>query len=109
MVLEYILLAVLLATALFIVIAVTLQRSNDEGLSSSIAGGSDTYYGKDKSQNKEKLLGKWTLISIIIFALVVLAVYVIQPDYNSSAASKDVSYESWQKLITGDYSSMDFN
>lgn len=108
MVLEYILLAVLLATALFIVIAVTLQRSNDEGLSSSIAGGSDTYYGKDKSQNKEKLLGKWTLISIILFALVVLAVYVIQPDYNSSAASQDVSYESWQDL-TGDYSSMDFN
>ena len=81
MVLEYILLAVLLATALFIVIAVTLQRSNDEGLSSSIAGGSDTYYGKDKAPSAEKAWFKWTLIASVVFAVAVLITYVIQPDY----------------------------
>ena len=98
---EYILLGLLLLSAIFIVIAVTLQKSGDEGLSSTIAGGSDTYYGKDKSQNKEKLLAKWTLIVTIVFALAVLVVYVIQPDYNSYTSSS--SYEDWQEFA-GAYS-----
>ncbi len=78
---EYILLALLLLAALFLVVAVTMQKSGDEGLSGTIAGGSETYYGKDKSMRKDKLLGKWTLIVAIVFALIVLVVYVIQPDY----------------------------
>ena len=103
---EYILLALLLASALFIVIAVTLQKSGDEGLSSTIAGGSDTYYGKDKSQNKEKVLAKWTLIVTIVFALAVLIVYVIQPDYTASTDmyGSKIEYESWQQFA-GKYSS----
>ena len=105
MVVEYILLGLLLVAALFIVIAVTVQKSNDEGLSGSIAGGSDTYYGKDKAQNKEKLLGKWTLIAAIVFALAVLVVYVIQPDY--SAATSGSSYESWHEFA-GEFHSIDF-
>ena len=105
MVVEYILLGLLLLAALFIVVAVTLQKSNDEGLSGTIAGGSDTYYGKDKAQNKEKLLGKWTLIAAIVFAVAVLAVYVIQPDYNG--ASSGTSYESWQDFA-GEFDSIDF-
>lgn len=101
---EYILLGLLLASALFIVIAVTLQKSNDEGLSGTIAGGSDTYYGKDKSQNRERLIGKWTLIVTIIFALAVLAVYIIQPDYGTSSYYGS-GYDGWQDFI-GEYSSI---
>ena len=97
---EYILLGLLLLSALFIVIAVTLQKSGDEGLSSTIAGGSDTYYGKDKAQSKEKLLGKWTLIITIVFALAVLIVYVIQPDYTGTFNS----YDDWKNL--SEYSSI---
>ena len=93
---QYILLGLLLLTSLIIVVAVTLQKSGDEGLSGAISGGSDTYYGKDKSANKEKLLGKIVLIVTIIFALAVLAVYVIQPDYD--AKSVGVSYDSWKDL-----------
>ena len=91
---EYILLGVLLLAALFIVIAVTIQKSNDQGLSGTIAGGSDTYYGKDKSARKEKIIGKWTLITAIIFAVAVLVVYVIQPDYSQTATD----YSDWQNL-----------
>ena len=99
---EYILLGLLLASALFIVVAVTLQKSNDEGLSGTIAGGSDTYYGKDKAQNKEKLIGKWTIIATIIFALAVLIVYIIQPDYSGASYYGD-GYDSW-KTFAGEYS-----
>ena len=94
MIVEYILLAVLLLAAIFIVAVVTMQKSSDEGLSGTISGGSDTYYGKDKSMNKEKRLGKWTLIVGIVFAVAVVAVYVIQPDYTQSYNNLDY----WQTV-----------
>ena len=97
--LEYILLGILLVSAVFIVVAVTLMKSNDEGLSSTIAGGSETYYGKDKSMRKDKALAKWMLITSIVFAVAVIAVYVIQPDYDASSTT----YESWKQIVSGDY------
>ena len=78
---EYILLALLLISAVFLIVAVTIQKTSDEGLSGTIAGGSETYYGKDKSGGIDKKLFKWTLIVGIVFAVAVIAVYVIQPDY----------------------------
>ena len=84
---EYILLALLLIAAVFIVTAVTIQKTSDEGLSGTIAGGSETYYGKDKAKQSGKLLNKWTLIVAAVFALVVVVVFVIQPDYASMIAA----------------------
>ena len=91
---EYILLAVLLLCSIFIVTAVTILKSSDEGLSGTIAGGSETYYGKDKSMRKDRVLSKWTLIVSIVFALAVVVVYVMQPDYSQSQNNLDY----WQKL-----------
>ena len=79
---EYILLGILLVCACIIAVAVTLQKSN-EGLSGTISGGSETYYGKDKSVQSGKKIFKITLIAVIVFALAVLAVYILQPDYSS--------------------------
>lgn len=81
-VLEYVLIAVLLLAAIFIIVAVLLQKSSEDGLSGAIAGGSETFYGKDKSSRTDRKLFKWTMIASIIFAVAVLAVYVIQPDFS---------------------------
>ena len=78
---EYVLLAILLVCAVVITLAVLFQKSGEKGLSGTIAGGSETYYGKDKSGGVDKKLFKWTLIAGIVFAVAVIAVYVIQPDY----------------------------
>lgn len=93
MVLEYILLAVLLLAALFIIFAVIMQKSSGDGLSSTIAGGQETYYGKDKSAHTDRLLFKWTAIASIVLAVAVLLAYVIQPDYSSS-----YSLDYWQDI-----------
>ncbi|MBQ8381090.1 MAG: preprotein translocase subunit SecG [Clostridia bacterium] len=82
MIVEYILLGVLLVCALIIVLTVTFQKSN-EGLSGTISGGSETYYGKDKSVQTGKKLFKITLVAALVFALAVLAVYVLQSDYSN--------------------------
>ena len=78
---EYILLGLLLVAAVFIVVAVTLQKTSEDGISGTIMGGSETYYGKDKARQSGKVLGKWTLIVSVVFAVAVLVVYVMQPDY----------------------------
>ena len=80
-VIESILLVVLLVAALFIIVAVLLQKSSDDGLSGSITGGSDTFYGKDKSSHGDRTLFIFTIIVAIIFVLAVLAVYILQPDF----------------------------
>ena len=91
---EWVLLAILLVSALFIVVAVIFQKSADEGLSGTIAGGNETFYGKDKSSNTDRALYKWTLIAAIVFALAVLVAYVFQPDYSMSYDFLD----KWQEL-----------
>ena len=100
MVIEYIVLAVLLLSALFLVFAVTVQKTSDEGLSGTIAGGSETYYGKDKSMKKGRLLSKWTLIIVAVFSVAVVVAYVMQPDYTQSYNNLDY----WQKI--SEYSSI---
>ena len=81
---EYVLMAILLLSAIFIIVAVIFQKSADEGLSGTIAGGNDTFYGRDKSSHTEKKLFKLTLIAAVVFGLAVLVAYVIQPDFTYS-------------------------
>ena len=86
MILEYVLLAVLLLSAVFIIVAVIFQKSADEGLSGTIAGGNETFYGKEKTHTTDKLWFRLTLIVSIVFVVAVLLAYVIQPDYDSASA-----------------------
>ena len=90
---EYVLLAVLLLAALFIIVAVIFQKSGDEGLSSTIAGGNDSYLNKEKGPSSERVWFKWTLVVSLVFAVAVLVAYVIQPDYTNAL---DLGY--WKQL-----------
>ena len=90
---EYVLLAVLLLAALFIIVAVIFQKSGDEGLSSSIAGGNDTYLSKDQAPSTERVWFKWTLIIGLVFAVAGLVTYIIQPDY-----TYDMAPDYWKGL-----------
>ena len=92
-ILNYLFLIILLVAAVFIVVAVLLQKSNEDGLSSTISGGADTYYGKDKSAHTDKILFKWTMIAGIVFAVATLLVFIIQPDY-----SNVVDFDTWKEM-----------
>ena len=93
---EYVLLAILLVCALIIVVAVLFQKSGDKGLSGTISGNSETYYGKDKTGGREQKLFKWTLVASIVFAVAVVAVYIIQPDYEVYSSYNTV--DAWQTI-----------
>ena len=71
----------LLVMGVFLVAAVLLQHGKSHGLSGTIAGGAETFFGKEQGKRIDRWLGKMTTIVGIIFVLVVVVVYVIQPDY----------------------------
>lgn len=93
MVFEYVLLAVLLVAAIFIVAAVILSPTSDEGLSGTIAGGSDTFLGRDKSQGGMKKVYTWTIIAVAVFGVAALLAHVIQPDFSYAP---DIDY--WKNM-----------
>jgi preprotein translocase subunit SecG len=79
MVLTYILISLLILVGLFVVVAVLLQQGKSKGgLSGTIVGGTETFYGKEKGVQRDKLLSRLTTIASIIFVVLVLVVYCIQ-------------------------------
>lgn len=76
----YILGGLLIAAGLFLIVAVLLQQGKSKGgLSGTIVGGTETFYGKEKGVQRDKLLSRLTTIVSIVFVLLVLVVYWIQP------------------------------
>ena len=96
---EIVLLVILLIAAIAIVAAVLFQKDTEGGLSSTIAGGSDTYYGKEKSGGTDKLLFKITVVAAIVFVVAVLIAYIAQPDYAGSISG----IEKWYELLPSQY------
>ena len=65
---------IVLAVAL--VIAVLMQSGKDTRLSGTIAGGAETFFGKTKGSALDRVLSKATIVLSIVFALVVIAMYL---------------------------------
>ena len=60
-----------------LIAVVLLQPGKDKRLSGAIAGGADTFYGKNKGKSKQKKLSKLTAIASIVFVVVALATFVV--------------------------------
>ena len=95
--LEIILGIILAILAIGLIVLIGLQKSKRHGLGNSIAGqgASESYINKNKLGNKNKALQRATLISSIVFVLLVLSLYVvgtIEPkDTTSGTASGTTS------------------
>ena len=63
---------VLLVLAVALVVLVLIQQGKDKNLSGAIAGGADTFFGKSKGANNDKLLSTVTTVVSVVFTLVVL-------------------------------------
>lgn len=81
----YVLGAILMLAALFLIIAVLMQSGKSKRLSGTIAGGAETFFGKTKGKAIDKILSKATTIVAICFVVLVIAVYVAQDRPNQSA------------------------
>ncbi len=90
---------ILLIAAVFLVIAVLMQSGKSHNLSGTIAGGAETFFGKSKAKEWDKVLNKVTTIVAVCFALLVIVVYVIQPN---TATDPDDVFDDLAGLDQGD-------
>ena len=66
---------VLLAMALFLVVAVAAQSGKEKGLGGTISGGMDTGFGGKAARDRK--LGLLTAIVSVVFVLVVVVMYIV--------------------------------
>ena len=89
---------VLLISAIVLVVVILIQSNSSKGLSGAIAGGSDTFYGRNKGKSIDKKLMIVTIVLTVVFALLSLAVFSLQ---TNSATIQDW----WNNLINNSQSS----
>lgn len=69
---------VLIIASILMVIIVLMQQSRQAGLSGAIAGGSDSFFGKNKGRTVDAKLAKITkILSVFFFIFTLLATFVI--------------------------------
>ncbi len=68
---------VLIVLSISLVILVLLQEGNSKGLSGAIAGGAETFFGKNKGRTIEAKLVKLTKIIGVAFFVLALAAKII--------------------------------
>lgn len=64
--------------ALSIIIIVLLQSGKSAGLSGSIAGGAETFFGKNKGRTIDALLGKYTTFAAIAFLVTSVVLFAVK-------------------------------
>ncbi len=83
----------LIIMGIFLIISVLMQSSKDHRLSGSIAGGAETFFGKQKGKTLDALFNKLATIVTIIFVVLVLALYVMQPSLEELMAQNPTQSE----------------
>lgn len=66
----------LLVTGVFLVVAVLLQHGKSYGLSGTIAGGAETFFGKDKGGRIDKILSRLTTVIGVVFVILSLLAFM---------------------------------
>ena len=74
--LEIVLGIILLVMSVFLVVAVILQTGKDKK-SGVISGGAETFFGKSNVTTADKILNRLTVAVSIVFALLVIIMYVV--------------------------------
>ena len=67
-----------LLVAISLIVIVLLQSGKSAGLSGSIAGGAETFFGKNKGRTIDGMLSKYTSVAAIIFLITSLALVFIK-------------------------------
>ncbi|PYG85903.1 preprotein translocase subunit SecG [Ruminiclostridium sufflavum DSM 19573] len=63
--------------ALSLIVIVLLQSGKQAGLSGSIAGGAETFFGKNKGRTVDALLSKYTAVAAIAFLATSVALFIL--------------------------------
>ena len=67
-----------LIVSVALIVIVLLQSGRQAGLSGAIAGGAETFFGKNKGRTIDGILKKWTAVVPVVFVItsVVLSLFL---------------------------------
>ena len=75
---KWILIVIYIIVAVALIILALIQSKEDSGLSSTITGSStNNFFEKNKGRTKEGKQKRWTVVLIIIFAILTIALGII--------------------------------
>lgn len=74
--------------SLVLVVVVLMQHGKQQGLSGAIAGGAETFFGKNKGRTIDAMLKKFTAVLAVLFVASSIALTVISVNQNKSTASE---------------------
>ena len=63
-----------LVICLILIVSVLLQSGKQAGLSGSIAGGAETFFGKNKAKSWDAILSKLTTVIAILFMILAIVI-----------------------------------
>lgn len=78
----YRIVSIVLVVAMFVaavaaIILVMCQPGNSQGID-ALGGSSETFFGKNKGKSTESVLKKWTVICLIVLALLSIVFFILQ-------------------------------
>ena len=80
-------LVVQIILSLILVVVVLFQSGNQTGLSGSIAGGAETFFGKNKGRTLDAKLKKWTSVVAVLFLVTSIALsFMVSNEQKKNAA-----------------------
>lgn len=64
--------------SLSLIAIVLLQSGKSAGMSGSIAGGAETFFGKNKGRTIDAMLSRWTTFAAIIFIVTSFGLHFVK-------------------------------
>ena len=74
--------------SLVLVVVVLMQHGKQQGLSGAIAGGAETFFGKNKGRTIDAMLKKFRAVLAVLFVASSIALTVISVNQNKSTATE---------------------
>ena len=74
-----VLLVLMMLCAIAAIILVLFQPGNSQGID-ALGGSGETFFGKNKGRSMESKMKKWTIIVLVILAVLALVFFILQFD-----------------------------
>ncbi|MBE7031914.1 MAG: preprotein translocase subunit SecG [Ruminococcaceae bacterium] len=89
--------------SLILIVTVLMQHGKQQGLSGAIAGGAETFFGKNKGRTIDAILKKVTAVVAILFVVssITLAAYSINKNKADAEAANSAAQTETEGTVSG--------
>ena len=99
--LKYVVVVIQIILSLILIGIVLFQHGSQRGLSGSIAGGAETFFGKNKGRTIDAKLKKWTAVVAVLFLIssIALNIVITSEEKANEAAALKAAQEAQQQQV----------